>query len=128
MENNIKNIAKQNMDTWLETLLTKDPKQVAKMYSEDNTFLPTVSGDFKKGKSGAEDYFVHFLAKNPVGKVTEDELNQISDEAYLHVGMYTFELGAEDNRQEASARFTYLWKKNEAGEWKIEHHHSSLRP
>ena len=128
MSDNITEIAKTNMQIWLNTLLKKDPKQVAQMYSEDNTFLPTVSGDFKKGQSGAEDYFVHFLAKNPAGTVTEEAVNQISDEAYLHVGMYTFELDAEDGRQEVSARFTYLWRKDSQGDWKIEHHHSSMRP
>ena len=128
MSDNITEIAKTNMQIWLDTLLKKDPKQVAQMYSEDNTFLPTVSGDFKKGQSGAEDYFVHFLAKNPVGTVTEEAVNQISDEAYLHVGMYTFELDFDAGRQKVSARFTYLWRKNANGDWRIEHHHSSMRP
>ena len=128
MNIDIKDISKQNMQAWLDCLQTKDPKQVASMYTEVNTFLPTVSGDFKKDRAGAEDYFVHFLAKNPVGKVTDEEVNQISNEAYLHIGMYTFELDGEDGRQEVSARFTYLWRRDASGTWKIEHHHSSKRP
>lgn len=38
-----------NMDNWLQILGTKDPKKVASLYAKDSTFLPTVSGDFKRG-------------------------------------------------------------------------------
>jgi hypothetical protein len=41
--------------------------------------------------------------------------------------MYTFELGDAGKRTPVSARFSYVWKK-EDGEWKIAHHHSSVTP
>merc|ERR1712216_48380 len=47
--------------------------------------------------------------------------------AYLHSGMYTFELGDADARTPVEARFSYVWRKV-AGNWKISHHHSSVRP
>lgn len=121
-------IAQANMKKWLDVLGTKDPKQVAELYSEGNLFLPTVSGDFKKGRPGAEEYFVHFLAKNPEGEVTEEDVIEICDCAYLHAGTYTFLLDSDDGRVEVKARFSYLWKKDKNNEWKIEHHHSSIRP
>ena len=120
--------AKINMDNWLQTLGTKDPEQVAVLYIEDATFLPTVSGDFKRGQDGAKDYFVHFLAKNPKGEVIDDVVTSINESSYLHSGMYNFELDSENGRVVVNARFTYLWLKDESGAWKISHHHSSMRP
>ena len=47
--------------------------------------------------------------------------------AYLHSGLYTFELGDADARTPVEARFSYVWR-NVNGVWKISHHHSSVVP
>lgn len=127
MDYNQEELALTNFTRWTETLLTKDPKEVAKLYSDDATFLPTVSGEFKKGPAGAEEYFEHFLAKNPVGKLVEGAVQALGDNCYAHSGMYDFELGPDDQRQVVNARFTFIWRQDN-GEWKIIHHHSSVRP
>lgn len=129
VSNKLANVAKKNMLLWLETLETKDAKKVAVLYTEDATFLPTVSGEFKRGQDGAEDYFDHFLAKNPEAKVVKESIVPISEDAYLHVGMYDFVIDGEDNHHiTVHARFDYLWEQDENGEWRIAHHHSSLKP
>ena len=125
----LEGIAKQNFKTWSESLTTKDPKAVVGLYTEDATFLPTVSGEFKKGQGGAEEYFHHFLEKDPKGEVVEEEVQSLGENCYLHSGMYNFEVNSpEGGRQTVEARFSFVWKKNEEGEWKILHHHSSVRP
>ena len=45
MDYNQEELALANFTKWTESLLTKDPKEVAKLYSDDATFLPTVSGE-----------------------------------------------------------------------------------
>jgi uncharacterized protein (TIGR02246 family) len=127
---NFLEIAQANFQRWNEALQTKDAKQVAEMYTADNLFLPTMSPDFKRGTTGAEEYFTHFLEKNPVGKITEDGVISVSPDAYLHTGMYDFEIDNKETggRQIAKARFSYLWQKDEKGNWKIAHHHSSVLP
>lgn len=124
----IKEIAHANFDKWNQTLLTKDPAAVAALYTSDNDFLPTLSPDFKRGIAGAADYFTHFLEKNPTGEIVEDNVQELSPDAILHSGMYNFTVGQEDNRQVVEARFTFVYKKDGDGEWKIAHHHSSLKP
>lgn len=124
----LEKIAQENFAKWNEALQTKDPKKVAELYTEDCTFLPTLSPDFKKGIAGAESYFVHFLAKDPVGEIKDGEVQSIGEDCYIHSGMYDFEVGPEGERSTANARFTYIWRKEEDGEWKIIHHHSSLKP
>lgn len=124
-----KEIAKQNFKLWNDTLGTKDPKKMAEFYDDNATFLPTVSREFKKGKAGAEEYFHHFLEKDPKGEVVEEEVQFIGENCYLHSGMYNFEVNSpEGGKQIVEARFSFVWQKNEKGEWKILHHHSSVRP
>ena len=121
-------IAKENFKIWNQALLTKDPAKVAALYTADNTFLPTMSGEFKKGQAGAKEYFHHFLEKDPQGEVKDEAVQVISPNAYLHSGLYNFEVGPKDKRETVEARFTFLWQKNDKGEWKIAHHHSSVKP
>jgi len=117
-----------NFTRWNEALLSKDPKKVAELYTEDATFLPTVSPEFKFGQKETEDYFKHFLQKDPDGKVVAEKVQTLSPSSYLHSGLYNFELGPKDDRQIVEARFTFLWVQNDVGQWKIAHHHSSVKP
>jgi len=121
-------IAKRNFARWNATLQTKNAQQVADLYTNDATFLPTVSPEFKKGQGGAEEYFHHFLEKDPNGKVIEEVVQPLSPDCYLHSGMYDFEVGPKDQREIVRARFTFLWQKDAKGQWRIAHHHSSKMP
>lgn len=121
-------IAKENFVLWESSLLTRDPKKVAELYADGATFLPTVSPKFKKGKKEAEGYFVHFLEKNPEGQIIQEEVQPLGQGAYLHSGMYNFEVGEEDARSVVEARFSFVWQKEDDGKWKIIHHHSSVKP
>jgi len=125
---NFLEIAHENFQRWNDSLQTRDAKKVAELYSEDNTFHPTMSGDFKSGQKGAEDYFKHFLLKNPFGKIIEEKIQPLGEDSYLHSGLYDFEIGPVETRVVTEARFTYVWQKDKNGEWKILHHHSSLKP
>jgi len=123
-----KKIAADNFLLWQNALLSGSAEQVAELYTETATFLPTVSAEFKKGKNGAASYFRHFLEKNPSGSVVLDEVQVINKQNYVHSGFYNFEVGPPDNRKVLEARFTFVWGLNEYDEWKILHHHSSLKP
>ncbi|MFZ2975571.1 MAG: SgcJ/EcaC family oxidoreductase [Candidatus Moraniibacteriota bacterium] len=109
---------------WNESLQTKDPQKVAALYSKDCTFLPTVSPEFKRGQDGAEEYFHHFLEKDPNGTIVEDAVQVIPAGSILHSGRYDFEVGPENERQIVEARFSFVYKPD--GE--IMHHHSSKKP
>lgn len=127
-ESEFNQLAKQNFLRWNEALHTHDPAIVAKLYFENATFLPTLNPEFKQGQVGAQEYFHHFLEKNPDGRIVKEVVQVLGENCYLHSGMYNFEVGPEDNRQVAEARFSYVWEKDDKGEWKIIHHHSSLKP
>lgn len=118
-------IAHENFNEWNKALLSCKAQQVANLYLEEATFLPTLSSDFKKGIAGAKDYFGHFLLQFPEGKIMEDAVQSFGEECIVHSGMYYFTVGKERNI--VKARFTFVWQKTN-GQWKIAHHHSSLVP
>jgi uncharacterized protein (TIGR02246 family) len=122
-------LARQNFNKWNSALQTKNPKTVADIYhSQELSFLPTVSPQHIKDYGSTEEYFTAFVQKNPYGTITDDSIQVYGNgEAYLHSGMYTFELGDAGARTPVKARFSYVWK-NVNGQWKITHHHSSVRP
>jgi len=121
-------VAQENFRRWNEALKSKDYIRVASMYSStDLSFLPTVSPDFIRDSQSTEKYFIEFLKKHPVGTVTADKVQSFGKDAYLHTGMYTFEVGSNDKRSSVDARFSYMWRKF-GEEWKIVHHHSSALP
>jgi len=130
----LKELAAKNFSVWNQSLLSRDAHEVASLYDQDASFLPTLNSGFKHGQDGAEKYFKHFLEKNPAGKIIEEAIQETSVNkngnisSFLHSGMYNFEIGEQNNRQIVEARFTFLWQKDEAGDWKIKHHHSSLKP
>ena len=118
-----------NFKAWNDALQTKDAKTVANLYSTgDLSFLPTVSPVHINHIDGTEDYFKAFCAKNPFGTITDESVQVFENgDAYLHSGLYTFELGEASERSAVEARFSYMWRK-QGGKWKITHHHSSVRP
>ncbi len=116
-------------EKWNAALQTGDPKKVAEMYLEngEGILLPTVSPKVRHNREEIADYFVHFLAKNPVGRIDESNIRIYGDIA-INSGLYTFELDGENGtRVDVPARFTFVYKKVD-GEWMIAEHHSSVLP
>lgn len=117
--------ARKLFETWNNALETKNPKKVSDLYSDDCTFLPTMSSKFKKGRDEAEEYFQHFLLKNPSGQIIEDSVQLFGKDYLIHSGLYDFQTDSQDRREIVRARFTFIWNtKNK----KIVHHHSSVLP
>ena len=108
---------------WNDALQSGDPKQVAALYETDAILLPTVSNQVRHNHEEIEDYFVHFLAKRPSGKIDEANVRIFGDTA-INSGVYTFTFG---DGAVVQARFTYVYRWN--GErWLIVEHHSSAMP
>jgi uncharacterized protein (TIGR02246 family) len=110
-------------DQWNSALQTGDPKQVAALYATDAILLPTVSNQVRHNHQEIEDYFVHFLAKGPQGKIDESNVRIIDDIA-INSGVYTFTFSGGASVQ---ARFTYVYRW-QGQRWLIIEHHSSAMP
>lgn len=114
----------EQFDIWNNALQTGDPKKVAVLYDENNgILLPTLSNKVRHNRTEIEDYFVHFLAKGPVGKIDESNI-RIFDQLAINSGVYTFTF---KDGTAAQARFTFVYQWS-GEDWMIIEHHSSQMP
>lgn len=114
---------KAQFDAWNTALQTGDPKSVAALYAPNAILLPTVSNKVRHNHEEIEDYFVHFLAKGPVGKIDESNV-RIFDQMAINSGIYTFTM-QDDSTVQARFTFVYQW---DGERWLIIEHHSSQMP
>ena len=108
---------------WNDTLQTGDAKKVCTLYESDGILLPTVSNQVRHNHAEMEDYFDHFLTKEP--SCTVDESNvRIFGQLAINSGIYSFTFKDESVVQ---ARFTFVYRFN-GNRWMIVEHHSSRMP
>ncbi|WP_225084673.1 SgcJ/EcaC family oxidoreductase [Pectobacterium colocasium] len=112
-------------DRWNVALQTGDAKKVNRNYASDAVLLPTLSGKPRTTDAERIDYFEHFLAKKPVGKIDTSTIRIGCNDA-VDTGTYTFRFG---DGSEAKARYTYtyIWDVKQK-QWLISSHHSSATP
>lgn len=110
-------------EEWNKALQTGNPETVAALYEYNAILLPTVSNKVRHNHEEIIDYFVHFLKKEPVGKIDEANIRIFGDIA-INSGVYTFTL---KGGQSVTARYTYVYRWN-GQSWKIIEHHSSQLP
>ncbi|EJK51397.1 hypothetical protein THAOC_29434 [Thalassiosira oceanica] len=109
---------------WNNALATLDPKKVADRYSKTGVLLPTVSDTPRTDYASIEDYFTNFLKLKPQGEILESHVT-IGKNWCEDVGIYEFSMGATGKKVKGRYTFVYVY---EDGEWKINHHHSSIMP
>ena len=125
-ENSLEEIAERNFQNWNQLLQTGNEEEVAGIYLPKGELFGTVSGKIRQGRNEIAGYFEHFLQSNPVGKILEREVVSIDENTYLDQGVYEFTLQQDNGREKkVQANFTYVWQKDENGDWKILHHHSA---
>jgi uncharacterized protein (TIGR02246 family) len=115
-------------DRWNASLATKNPDAVIANYASDATLLPTVQNGPLVGPAAMRDYFVHFLALSPEGKIDQRVIHIGCNIAY-DIGLYTFTVDGDQPgiRKQLKARYTFIYAP-EHGKWLIVHHHSSATP
>ncbi|MEM7347072.1 MAG: SgcJ/EcaC family oxidoreductase, partial [Chloroflexota bacterium] len=107
-------------DVWNSALQTGNPQKVATLYETNAILLPTLSNKVRHNHEEIEDYFVHFIAKGPVGSIDEANI-RIFDQIAINSGIYTFTF---KDGSAAQARFTFVYRWN-GTRWMIIEHHSS---
>ncbi|TDR31807.1 SgcJ/EcaC family oxidoreductase [Hydromonas duriensis] len=112
---------------WNDSLQTHDAAKVTANYADDAVLLPTVSNKPRTNHDEIQDYFVHFLEKNPQGTINKSHV-KIGCNKATDVGVYTFKLTDKAGNQNlVKARYSFVYEyKN--GQWLISHHHSSMMP
>ncbi|MEJ2851908.1 MULTISPECIES: SgcJ/EcaC family oxidoreductase [unclassified Saccharothrix] len=112
-------------DTWNQALATGDPGKVADLYAPDGVLLPTLSNNVRSDRAEIVDYFEHFLANKPSGRILERHVKVLGPNAAIDAGIYRFTLGKDGST--VDARYTYAYERVD-GKWLIVNHHSSAMP
>ena len=110
-------------ELWNNAIQSNEPRNVVTLYDESAILLPTISNKVRHNHDEIMDYFVNFLAKNPVGKINKSNV-RIFDDIAINSGIYTFNF---KDGTSAQARFTFVYRIINK-QWKIIEHHSSLLP
>lgn len=110
-------------EQWNNALQTGIPKNVVALYDDDALLLPTISNKVCHNHEEIEEYFINFIAREPVGKIEESNI-KVFDQLAMNSGIYTFSFKGDTKVQ---ARFTFVYKWN-GDRWLIIKHHSSQMP
>jgi uncharacterized protein (TIGR02246 family) len=114
-------------DDWNFSLSSLDASQVAQRYWPNAVLLPTVSNTPRTSAAMISDYFEHFLAKRPRGRIDTRTI-QAGCNLAMDMGTYTFSLMDDKGvTSDVAARYTFIYQFRD-GAWKILHHHSSAMP
>lgn len=111
-------------DRWNQSLQTGDPRKVAANYTEDAILLPTVSDKPRLTTAERVEYFEHFLADHPSGKIDLRRI-YLGCNSAVDSGLYTFTFARTGAVVPARYTYTYRWN---GKSWLITSHHSSAMP
>lgn len=116
-----------NFDAWKAALATKDPKQVAALFAPNAVLEPTVSNQIRDTPAEVEAYFVDFLKLSPAPTINERYVRVLDKNTVLDAGIWTFDLTRDGKPTWVTARYSFIWEKQN-GQWKIQLLHSSAMP
>jgi len=111
-------------DRWNQSLQTLDAHKVVANYAEHSILLPTVSNKPRLTPAEKLDYFEHFLANKPSGKIDMRDI-ELGCNSAVDAGLYTFTFAKTGDVVHARYTYTYHW---DGKQWLITSHHSSAMP
>ncbi|MBE9050210.1 SgcJ/EcaC family oxidoreductase [Nostocales cyanobacterium LEGE 11386] len=116
----------QLFERWNQSLQTGDPNNVVKNYAKNAILLPTVSKKPRTTPAEIREYFVHFLEKQPVGKIVQSYI-RVGCNFASNNGLYTFTILNNEQKKQVPARYSFEYQYIN-GQWLIVAHHSSKLP
>ncbi|MEM9242538.1 MAG: nuclear transport factor 2 family protein [Pseudomonadota bacterium] len=126
---------KQAYEKWLLAVSTAkgNPDSVVALYDADAIVLPTLSGKIhyndKHCENNLEKYFRRLTSIDGLTAITSELHIKVIGDIAIANGLYNFNYKDEDDADQViPARFTFVYQKNQNGQWLIINHHSSTLP
>lgn len=116
------------MDKWVEAVTTTNPGTVANLYAKEAVFWGTVSPFLRTTPKGVKDYFEHFMRLEHLNAIYYNPMVRVYGDIAINSGYYTFFHEIDGKMMNISARYTFVYRKNQNGKWMIIDHHSSAVP
>ena len=114
---------------WAEAMTRHDIEQVYALYDPEAVLWGTRSPTIRATPAKVRDYF-NILKTVPASyKVLLGEQNvRVYGDMAINTGSYTFSQLDNDKEVLRPSRFSFVYRKNNAGRWLIVDHHSSAVP
>jgi len=114
-------------DDWNLALSSLDAHEVSARYWPDAVLLPTQSNTPRTSGAMITDYYEHFLARRPRGRIDSRRIT-LGCNLAIDTGTYSFSLMSDKGAvSEVPARYSFVYQYRD-GAWKILHQHSSAMP
>jgi uncharacterized protein (TIGR02246 family) len=114
-------------ELWNAALQTGSPELTASLYAPDAVLLPTMSNRVRTTRAEIVDYFQHFLALQPRGRLNSSFIRILGPDLALNAGVYSFDVVRDGKPEQVTARYDFLYRRVN-GRWLIVDHHSSQMP
>jgi uncharacterized protein (TIGR02246 family) len=120
-------VAQANFGRWESALATRDPAQIAALFTPTAVLAPTVSNQVRDTPAQIEAYFVDFVKLSPRPEITERALRRLDENTLLDAGVWRFTLVDGGQTSSVTARYSFVWERVD-GVWMIALLHSSMMP
>ena len=115
--------------SWADAMTSHDAERVMKLYDPEAVLWGTRSPSLRKDPAKVREYFGILQTVPPSYKATLGEQNiRVYGDMAINTGTYTFSEVREGKEILRPARFSFVYRKNPAGQWLVVDHHSSAVP
>jgi hypothetical protein len=108
---------------WIERFNTRDPAQIAALYSESATLLGTSKSRLYRGRAEILGYFTG----GATVQLSEQIVQPLGEDTILSAGAYRFTRENNGEPVTTPARFSFVFQRH-GDSWVVLHHHSSSNP
>lgn len=113
------------IDRWSNAYTSNEPEAIVQCYKRDAILLGTVSPIMSVGSEQIRTYFNAVKGTGNKNSITERKTIVLDDKAVVVTGFYVFTRMKDGQGTPSPSRFTMLVVKDDDGQWRIAHHHSS---
>ena len=128
--NTYSDVAEELFATWAQTLSASecgDGSQMGDLYRRGGVLLATFD-PIVRGRDDITQYFDGLTCLEDLGVELDTWRAGGNGRTVWATGLYTFSYTEDGEIVEVPARYTYVWKANRAGTYRIVTHHSSVTP
>lgn len=126
-------VVEELVQRWFDALQTGDSDVVTQLYAPQAVLLPTLLAEINVGHPQIRQYFERvFVPRAPIGTIVK-QFSRVLGGVATNSGIYSFSVlkvvngQLSDEREDVSARFTFVYQWT-GTDWLIVEHHSSALP
>ena len=127
-DNESKKNAKAQLDSWVESIKSRDANRIVRLYDDEAVLLATFAKDPIVNQKDRLSYFQGLTKKDGLRVKIDKAYYEENGDIAIANGVYTFSYEQGVKTINVPARFSFVFEYESDEGWEIESHHSSLIP